>query len=63
MSTFDAKFIVRPSQIGSTWSIWLVGGSKPSEEIGDFRTLRAANDWIDTMSAGWLAARQAPSGD
>jgi len=62
MSEYDPKFIVRPSQIGSSWSVWLAGGTKASEEIADFRSLQAANDWIDTMSKDWLAARQAPPG-
>jgi hypothetical protein len=57
MPTHDTKFIVRPSQVGSAWSVWLVGGSKAPEEIRDFQTLRRANDWIDGESKDWLVAR------
>ena len=55
--TYNPKFIIRPSQVGVTWSVWLVGGSKAAEEIRDFQTLREANDWIDSKSQGWLGAR------
>jgi len=59
MPTYEPKFVVRPAVVGTTWSVWMVGGYEPPEEVNDFPTLRRANDWIDSESGDWLVRREA----